>query len=74
MPALTPNSSTPTILVTGANGFIGTWIVGVLLQKGYKVRGAVRSEGSGHHLSETYKEYGDKFHLQIVGDLTKVRI
>lgn len=46
----------------------------MLLQKGYKVRGAVRSEGSGHYLSETYKEYGDKFHLQIVGDLTKVRI
>jgi nucleoside-diphosphate-sugar epimerase len=32
-----------TILVTGANSFIGCWVVKYLLEKGYKVRGTVRS-------------------------------
>ncbi|CAF3681061.1 unnamed protein product [Rotaria sp. Silwood1] len=33
-----------TILVTGANSFIGGWIVKCLLEKGYNVRGTVRSQ------------------------------
>jgi nucleoside-diphosphate-sugar epimerase len=33
-----------TILVTGANSFIGIWIVKYLLEKGYNVRGTVRSK------------------------------
>ncbi|CAF1372472.1 unnamed protein product [Rotaria sordida] len=33
-----------TILVTGANSFIGGWIINYLLDKGYNVRGTVRSE------------------------------
>ena len=32
-----------TILVTGANSFIGGWIVKYLVEKGYNVRGTVRS-------------------------------
>jgi nucleoside-diphosphate-sugar epimerase len=32
-----------TILVTGANSFIGGWVVKYLVEKGYKVRGTVRS-------------------------------
>lgn len=73
MPALSAISSTPTILITGASGFIGTWTVGVLLQRGYKVRAAVRSEAKGNHLLETYKQYGDKLQLHVVGDITRVR-
>ncbi|CAF0797719.1 unnamed protein product [Adineta steineri] len=33
-----------TILVTGANSFIGGWIVKYLIEKGYNVRGTVRSQ------------------------------
>ncbi|CAF3603896.1 unnamed protein product, partial [Rotaria sp. Silwood1] len=33
-----------TILVTGANSFIGGWIIKYLLDKGYNVRGTVRSQ------------------------------
>ena len=32
-----------TILVTGANSYIGAWIVKYLVEKGYQVRGTVRS-------------------------------
>nr|AGS57529.1 cinnamyl alcohol dehydrogenase 2 [Plagiochasma appendiculatum] len=32
-----------TVVVTGANGFIASWIVKKLLERGYNVRGAVRS-------------------------------
>jgi dihydroflavonol-4-reductase len=39
-------TSTQLILVTGASGFVGKWTVVQLLQKGYRVRGTVRSIGS----------------------------
>ncbi len=41
------------VLVTGANGFIASWIVCYLLEKGYKVRGTVRGAKNAkkmHHL------------------------
>ena len=33
-----------TVLVTGASGFVGAWVLHLLLRRGYKVRGAVRSQ------------------------------
>jgi hypothetical protein len=41
----TPNSPNSRILVTGANGYIGSTVVDVLLEQGYhyRVRGTVRS-------------------------------
>ena len=72
MPALTSIYSSNTILVTGASGFIGTWIVDILLKRGYKVRAAVRAEAKGQHLLETFKNYGNKLELCVVGDIVKV--
>ena len=34
----------PLVLLTGASGFIGAHIVDRLIEKGYRVRGTVRSE------------------------------
>ncbi|KAF9025335.1 D-lactaldehyde dehydrogenase [Hymenopellis radicata] len=70
MPALANTNAT--ILVTGANGYLATYIVGDLLKKGYTVHAAVRSEAKGAHLLELYKVYGDKLKLAIVEDITKV--
>ncbi|KAF8912390.1 hypothetical protein CPB85DRAFT_1375735 [Mucidula mucida] len=70
MPALANINAT--ILVTGANGFLATYIVGDLLKKGYTVHAAVRSEAKGAHLLELYKAYGDKLKLVIVENITKV--
>ncbi|KAK7036570.1 hypothetical protein VNI00_011503 [Paramarasmius palmivorus] len=67
MPALTDNIST--ILVTGANGYIASWIVGLLLKKGYTVRAAVRNESRGQQLADTYHTYGRQLQLFPVGDM-----
>ncbi len=41
------------ILVTGASGFVGKWCVVKLLEKGYRVRGTVRSEAKAAQVRET---------------------
>lgn len=43
------------MLVTGATGFIGSWIIKNLLDQGYSVIGTVRSEDKGKILTETYQ-------------------
>ena len=71
MPTVQPGSK---VLVSGANGFIAMWVVRTLLEKGYAVRGTVRSQERGQHLTDTFKEYGDKFELVVVKDITTVRV
>ena len=68
MPAIT----TGKVLVTGANGFIAVWLVKDLLEKGFSVRGTVRSESKGEHLKKLFSQYGDKLELVVVDDITKV--
>ncbi|KAJ4490514.1 D-lactaldehyde dehydrogenase [Lentinula aciculospora] len=68
MPVVPPGS---TVLVTGANGFIATWIVRNLLEKGYNVRGTVRSVDKGIPLQKIFEKYEDKFKFVVVPDITK---
>ena len=70
MPAITSGK----VLVTGANGYIAVWIVKLLLEAGFSVRGTVRAESKAAHLRTLFKSYGDKFEVVIVEDITKVRI
>jgi hypothetical protein len=42
-----------TVCVTGAGGFIGSWIVKTLLDHGYTVRGTVRNLGGTNDMSCT---------------------
>lgn len=44
---------TDLILVTGASGFVGKWCVVTLLEKGYRVRGTIRSEAKAKQVRET---------------------
>lgn len=70
MPAITAGK----VLVTGANGYIATWVVKSLLDKGFSVRGTVRSESKVAHLKDTFKGLGDKFEVVVVPDITKVSL
>ena len=69
MPAITSGK----ILVTGANGFIAVWVVKSLLERGYAVRGTVRTESKAAHLKQLFASYGDKLEIVVVEDITKVR-
>lgn len=46
MPTDTSSLSGETVCVTGAGGYIASWLVKVLLEKGYTVRGTVRNPGT----------------------------
>ncbi|KAK7692465.1 hypothetical protein QCA50_004090 [Cerrena zonata] len=67
MPAITSGK----VLVTGANGYIATWLVKDLLEQGFSVRGTVRSLAKGDHLKKIFASYGDKLELVVVEDITK---
>ncbi|KAI0040437.1 D-lactaldehyde dehydrogenase [Auriscalpium vulgare] len=68
---MSPVSAPAKALVTGATGFLAVWVVRRLLEAGYSVRGAVRSESKGAHLKKIFAEYGDKLELAIVEDMSK---
>ena len=44
------------ILVTGASGFVGKWCVIKLLEKGYRVRGTIRSDAKAALVRKTVAE------------------
>lgn len=71
MPASPPPSK---VLVTGANGFIAVFVVKLLLERGYVVRGTIRSEDKAAHLKEVFGSYvqDGKLELAVVEDITKV--
>jgi len=70
MSAVIPQGSL--VLVTGANGFIGSHVVDQLLQAGYKVRGTVRTESKGTWVKEHFDaKYGaGKLELAVVPDMS----
>ncbi|CAE6492977.1 unnamed protein product [Rhizoctonia solani] len=70
MPTISTREPT-TVLVTGANGFIGTWICKTFLESGYRVRGAVRSHSKGRYLVEIFKDHAHDFLYHLVEDITK---
>ena len=73
-PALNmPAAQSGKVLVTGANGFVGAWIVKAFLDAGYSVRAQVRSESKTTHLRSLFSTFGDKIEFSIVSDMTKVR-
>jgi nucleoside-diphosphate-sugar epimerase len=69
MPIVQPPAK---ILVSGANGFLAVWLIQTLLEKGYAVRGTVRSLDKGKYLHKLFGKYGDKFELVAVENIGKV--
>lgn len=71
MPTITKGDK---VLVTGANGYIAMWTVRIFLERGYSVRGAVRSEDKARFIRNYFQSlgFGDKIETVIVEDITKV--
>jgi nucleoside-diphosphate-sugar epimerase len=70
MPAINPRSK---VLVTGASGFIAAWVVKTLLERGFHVRGTVRSPAKGDYLKKIFNDHADHFEYVIVEDIEKVQ-
>ncbi|CAF1047351.1 unnamed protein product [Didymodactylos carnosus] len=59
-----------TILVTGASAFIGGWVVKLLLDKGYNVRGTVRSSAKEAQVLDAIpKEQHSQVSFAHIGDI-----
>ena len=72
MPSVNKGSK---VLVSGANGFIAMWVVRTLLERGFTVRGTVRTEDKGKFMIEYFKSLGygdDKFEVVVIDDIVKV--
>ena len=61
------------VLVSGANGYIAVWVVRTLLERGYSVRGTVRSESKTAFLKNSFRNEAEsgRLELVIVPDITK---
>jgi len=68
MPIVQPPSK---ILVSGANGYVAMWFIQELLERGYSVRGTVRSAAKGEHPKKQFANYDDRLEIVVVEDITK---
>lgn len=68
---MTAISAPAKVLVTGANGYIATWIIRKLLDRGFSVRGTVRSDSKGKYLLDIFKDEvkSGRFEINIVPDI-----
>lgn len=64
--------SEQTILVTGANGYIGGHVIKEALERGYHVRALVRTEKSSQKFRAVFASYGDQLSWAYVPDITVV--
>ncbi|RDW66757.1 NAD(P)-binding protein-5 [Coleophoma crateriformis] len=58
------------VLLTGANGFVGSHILAQLLAQGSSVRSVVRSQAKADQVLADFPNYGSKLDFAIVPDLT----
>lgn len=49
-----PAINSGTVLVTGASGFLGTYVVEELLKRGFKVRAVVRDDKKGEYMQKNW--------------------
>lgn len=62
-------ASQQTILITGASGFVAAHVLNSFLEKGYKVRGSVRSEATGEKVRKSHAKYADQLSFAYVKDV-----
>lgn len=59
-----------TVLLTGANGFLGSHILSELLASGFNVRSVVRSQAKVSQLQQDFSTYTSQLDFAIVPDMT----
>lgn len=64
----TASSTPPVVLITGANGFLGTHTVKAFLAEGYAVRALVREASDGEAIRALLRPRDDRFAV-VVGDV-----
>ncbi|KZT38291.1 NAD(P)-binding protein [Sistotremastrum suecicum HHB10207 ss-3] len=57
------------VLVSGTSGFLGAWVARTLLEKGFSVRGTVRSDPKGEYLKKLFASHEGNFEYVIVKDI-----
>lgn len=60
-----------TILLTGANSFVGSHIIDALVKLNYKVVGTVRSAAAANDIYSFHPEWKDSLEVVVVEDITK---
>ncbi|GAA5992961.1 hypothetical protein JCM5350_003061 [Sporobolomyces pararoseus] len=68
MPTITEQSH---VLLTGVSGFLAAHIAQQLIERGFKVRGTVRSKEKGEFLTKQVVKNSDKWEYVIVEDVEK---
>ena len=58
------------VLLTGANGFLGSHILSLLLKSSYSVRAIVRSQSKADQVLKDFPEAGSSLDFGIVPDIT----
>jgi nucleoside-diphosphate-sugar epimerase len=66
----TKNPSEQIILVTGASGFVAGHVLSSFLDKGYNVRGTVRSESTAEQVRKLHAKYSEQLTFVIVPDMS----
>jgi nucleoside-diphosphate-sugar epimerase len=58
------------VLLTGANGFVGSHILDQLLAQGFSVRSIVRSQAKAQQVLSDFPNFGSRLDFGIVPDIT----
>ncbi|KAE8380917.1 NAD dependent epimerase/dehydratase [Aspergillus bertholletiae] len=69
---MSPNSG-PHVLLTGANGFVASHILSMLLERGYDVTVTVRSQAKADDILRTHPSWTGRFAVAIVSDFTSAK-
>ncbi|KAJ5149377.1 NAD dependent epimerase/dehydratase [Penicillium atrosanguineum] len=66
-------NSSPHVLLTGANGFVASHILAILINRGYTVTATVRSQGKAKDVMKTHPSWKNKVKFVIVADFTSAK-